>query len=259
MQVCKEIHVPTLTEAPAAEVSSPPARASKHHMADLPTLQHQDPFPSTQTEFLLNGPAGVLECVADVPESNVDVPATIILSHPHPHHGGTMHNKVVTIMERSMRELGLRTVQFNFRGVGLSEGEFDDGYGEADDLFSVAEWVRRSRPDDDLWLGGFSFGAYVSLRCAQNLQLGQLILVAPPVDRYGFAELDDPRCPWLVVQGDEDDVVSFDSVQLWVESRKHPPDFIAMERTGHFFHRRLMDLRGLLKNGVRDQLPGNGS
>lgn len=225
-------------------------------MSDLPILTHQDPFPSSHTEFCLNGPAGLLECTANVPEPDVEVPAAIVLSHPHPQHGGTMHNKVVTIMERSMRELGLRTVQFNFRGVGLSQGEHDDGFGEADDLFSVVEWVRHSRPDDDLWLGGFSFGSFVSMRCAQNLQLGQLILVSPPVDRYGFAELEDPGCPWLVVQGDEDDVVNFDSVQLWVESRKSPPKFIAMEQTGHFFHRRLMDLRGLLKNGVRDQLPG---
>ncbi|NIQ98398.1 MAG: alpha/beta hydrolase, partial [Desulfuromonadales bacterium] len=72
------------------------------------------------------------------------MPATIIICHPHPQHGGTMHNKVVTIIERSMRELGLRTVLFNFRGVGLSEGSYDDGYGETDDLFSAIEWVRRA-------------------------------------------------------------------------------------------------------------------
>ncbi len=225
-------------------------------MSQAEPADHSKPFPESREEFLLRGPAGALECIADVPEEGEEVPATIVVCHPHPQHGGTMHNKVVTIIERSMRELGLRTVLFNFRGVGLSEGEFDDGYGETDDLFSVIEWVRRARPDDALWLGGFSFGAYISLRAAQNVKLGQLISVAPPVERYGFADIDHPGCPWLVVQGDEDDVVSFDAVQLWVDSLDPPPDFVAMKRAGHFFHRRLMDLRGLLKNGVRDHLPG---
>lgn len=225
-------------------------------MSQAEPADHSKPFPESREEFLLQGPAGALECVADVPEEGEEVPATIVVCHPHPQHGGTMHNKVVTIIERSMRELGLRTVLFNFRGVGLSEGEFDDGYGETDDLFSVIEWVRRARPDDALWLGGFSFGAYISLRAAQNVKLGQLISVAPPVERYGFADIDHPGCPWLVVQGDEDDVVSFDAVQLWVDALDPPPDFVAMKRAGHFFHRRLMDLRGLLKNGVRDHLPG---
>ena len=166
-----------------------------------------------------------------------------------------MRNKVVTIMERSMRELGLRTVRFNFRGAGESEGEHDDSYGETDDLFAVVEWVRCTRPDDSLWLGGFSFGSYVALRAALNLDIGQLISIAPPVDRYTFDGLRHPECPWLVIQGDEDEVVNIDLVRHWVGSLKPPPELVVMREADHFFHRRLMDLRGLLKNGVRDQLP----
>ena len=166
-----------------------------------------------------------------------------------------MHNKVVTIMERSMREMGLRTVRLNFRGVGESEGAFDDGYGETDDLFTVTEWVRRTRADDDLWLAGFSFGAFISLRAAQNLKLGQLISISPAVNRYGFEELSHPGCPWLIVQGDEDEVVNLDEVKDWISRLEPAPELVVMERADHFYHRRLMDLRGLLKNGVRDQLP----
>ncbi len=212
-------------------------------------------FPAERSEFKLMGPAGALECAVDLPDAADERPAIIVLCHPHPQHGGTMHNKVVTILERSMRELGLRTVRFNFRGVGASEGTFDDGYGETDDLFAVVEWVRRTRPDDELWLGGFSFGSYVATRAALNLKLGQLISIAPPVDRYEFSTLPRPECPWLMVQGDEDDVVSVDSVRLYADSIEPPPDLVVMHQAGHFFHRRLMDLRGLLKNGVRDQLP----
>jgi len=214
-----------------------------------------DEFPTSRQEFFLRGPMGQLECVADVPEPGDERPATIVLCHPHPLHGGTMHNKVVTIMERSMRELGLRTIRFNFRGAGESEGEHDEGYGETDDLFAVTEWVRRTRPDDDLWLGGFSFGSYITLRAAQNLQLGQLISIAPAVDRYEFSSIQHPNCPWLVVQGDEDEVVAVENVNLWIETLDPPPDYLVMEQAGHFFHRRLMDLRGLLKNGVLPNLP----
>ena len=214
-----------------------------------------DTFPDQRQEFFLRGPAGKLECVADVPEAGDERPATIVLCHPHPLHGGTMHNKVITIMERAMRELGLRTIRFNFRGAGESEGEHDEGYGETDDLFAVIEFVRHTRPNDQLWLGGFSFGAYIATRAAQNLQLGQLISVAPAVDRFKFSELQHPGCPWLVVMGDEDEVVSIEDVNSWVETVDPAPDYLVMEQAGHFFHRRLMDLRGLLKNGVRPNLP----
>ena len=204
---------------------------------------------------LLRGPAGKLECVCDVPEAGEARPATVVICHPHPLHGGTMHNKVVTIVERSMRELGLRTVRLNFRGVGESEGSFDDGYGETDDLFAVTEWVRHTRPDDDLWLAGFSFGAYITLKAAQNLKLGQLISISPSVGRYGFEELSHPSCPWLVVQGDEDEIINLDDVREWLRRVEPDPELVVMERADHFYHRRLMDLRGLLKNGVRNQLP----
>jgi alpha/beta superfamily hydrolase len=224
-------------------------------MAESNDTKQFDKFPETHHEFFLRGPAGKLECVSDVPDASDELPATIVICHPHSLHGGTMHNKVVTIMERSMRELGLRTIRFNFRGAGESEGEHDEGYGETDDLFAVTEFVRRTRPNDQLWLGGFSFGSYISLRAAQNLQLGQLISIAPPVDRFKFSVLQHPGCPWLVVQGDEDEIVSLEDVICWLEDVDPQPEFLVMEQAGHFFHRRLMDLRGLLKNGVRPNLP----
>ena len=224
-------------------------------MVESQEIKQIDEFPASRQDFILRGPAGKLECAIDVPNPEDERPATIVLCHPHPLHGGTMHNKVVTIMERAMRELGLRTIRFNFRGAGESEGEHDEGYGETDDLFAVTEWVRRTRPDDDLWLGGFSFGSYIALRAAQNLQLGQMITIAPPVDRYEFSSVQHPDCPWLVVQGDEDEVVALEDVKCWIEDLDPPPDFLVMEMATHFFHRRLMDLRGLLKNGVRPNLP----
>ena len=224
-------------------------------MSISPGPEQNPSFPQQRGEVFLQGPAGQLECMVDLPEAGEARAGTLVICHPHPVHGGTMHNKVVTILERSARELGLRTVRFNFRGVGASEGQYDDGYGETDDLCAVTEWVRRVRPQDALWLAGFSFGSYVALRAAQNLKLGQMISVAPAVSRFNFEELQHPDCPWLVIQGDEDEVVPFDEVRAWVETVSPAPDFVVMEQAGHFFHRRLMDLRGLIKNGVTNALP----
>lgn len=218
-------------------------------------MSHDEEFPTQRSALFLRGPAGKLECITDVPAATEARAATIIICHPHPQFGGTMNNKVVTIMERSLRELGLNTVRFNFRGAGASEGEYDEGFGETDDLLAVAAWVRRTRPTDVLWLGGFSFGSYITLRAAKDLQPALLISIAPPARRYAFAQLQHPRCPWLVIQGDEDDIVSVEDVRQWVQSTQPRPDLVVMEHAGHFFHRRLMDLRDLLQERVRGHLP----
>jgi len=169
--------------------------------------------------------------------------------------GGTMRNKVVTMLERSLRELGLTTLRFNFRGVGASQGSYNDGIGESDDLLALASWVQRSRPRDALWLAGFSFGAYVAARAAPHVPVRQMISVAPPVERYDFASLPSPLCPWLVIQGESDEVVEPQAVYAWVATQPEPPTLVRLPDTGHFFHRRLMDLRGAVKNGVRGNLP----
>jgi alpha/beta superfamily hydrolase len=212
-------------------------------------------FPDAPAIFLLPGPAGALEVATSVSEPGHARIGTAVICHPNPQQGGTMRNKVVTMLERSLRESGVETVRFNFRGVGASNGEFDNGDGESGDLVAVAQWVRQVRPGDALWLAGFSFGGYIALRSARSLGADVLITVAPPVDRYEFEELAMPTCPWLVVQGEDDEVVDPQSVFDWVETLDPKPILIRMPETGHFFHRRLMDLRGAVKNAVRSWLP----
>jgi hypothetical protein len=106
-----------------------------------------------------------------------------------------------------------------------------------------------------LWLAGFSFGSYIALRSARSLGADALVTVAPPVGRYEFGELAMPNCPWLVVQGEDDEVVDSQGVFDWVETLDPQPTLIRMPETGHFFHRRLMDLRGAVKNAIRAWLP----
>ncbi len=212
-------------------------------------------FPETATTLLLPGPAGALEVAVDLPDAGAARAGVAVFCHPLPIQGGTMHNKVVTMASRSLVELGIATLRFNFRGVGASEGEFDDGRGETLDLLAVANWTMRNRPGDALWLGGFSFGSYVALRGARDLPVRQMISVAPPVGRWDFSQLSPPPCPWLVIQGEEDDVVDPQAVYDYVDALQDKPTLVRMPETGHFFHRRMMDLRGAIKNGVRANLP----
>ncbi|MBP6798829.1 MAG: alpha/beta hydrolase [Luteimonas sp.] len=215
-------------------------------------------FPATAETLLLPGPAGALEVAVDPPEADAEPrPLVAIVCHPLPTEGGTMHNKVVTMAARSLRELGATTVRFNFRGTGRSEGEFDHGNGELDDLRAVAAWVRERRPHDTLWLAGFSFGAYVSLRAAAELEPALLVSIAPPVSGRGwdFDALALPTMPWLVIQGENDEIVDPQSVYDWLERRRAQAELVRMPDTSHFFHRKLIDLRGAIKHGVRAYLP----
>jgi alpha/beta superfamily hydrolase len=162
---------------------------------------------------------------------------------------------VVTMAARSLRELGASTVRFNFRGVGQSAGSFDHGEGELQDLLAVVQWVRDQRPDDDLWLAGFSFGAYVSLRANDTVLPDALISIAPPAGRWDFDKIVTPVCPWLVIQGENDEIVDPQAVYDWIDTLKRKPDLVRMPDTSHFFHRKLIDLRGALQHGVKHWLP----
>jgi hypothetical protein len=212
-------------------------------------------FPAIPTNLSLPGPAGLLEAATHVAEADVARAGLAVICHPHPLQGGTMHNKVVTTLERSLRELGLATVVFNFRGTGASQGTFDDGIGETEDVIAVASWAQRVRPHDALWLAGFSFGSYVAARAAPQLPVRQMISIAPPVGRWDFSQLASPLCPWLIVQGEADEIVEPQAVYAWVAAQPEPPTLVRMPETSHFFHGRLLDLRGAVKNGVRANLP----
>ena len=218
-------------------------------------------FPTIAAALTLPGPAGALEVAVDPPEAEVAglpvvaQPIVAVLCHPLPTEGGTMHNKVVVMAARSLRELGAVTVRFNFRGTGASAGLFDHGDGEVDDLRAVVAWVRAQRPGTQLWLAGFSFGAYVSLRASDSLQPDALVSIAPPAGRWDFASITPPTCPWLVIQGEEDEIVEPQAVYDWIDTLKQPPELIRMPETSHFFHRKLMDLRGAIKHAMKAYVP----
>jgi uncharacterized protein len=196
----------------------------------------------------LAGSAGALEAIAEIPADVAAPEAFMVICHPHPQHGGTMHNKVVTTLARSAHELGVPTLRFNYRGVGASAGSFDDGRGETEDALTAVAWGRQHWPDAQLWLSGFSFGGVVALRASTTRGVGsvsRLITVAPALGRNFGAprEISVPTCPWLILQGDADEVVDAAVVIDWAEQLDPPPQLVVLPGVGHYFHGQLLALQ----------------
>jgi hypothetical protein len=210
-------------------------------------------FPSGDVTFHIKGQAGKIEILTSMPTST-SKPIIGVICHPHPLFGGTMHNKVVYTIARAFKEMGMPTVRFNFRGVGTSEGQYDEGNGETDDLMSVLKWVQQVQPQAQIWLAGFSFGSYVAARAADLWPARQLISVAPPVVNFNFAELPMIKCPWLIVQGDADEIVDPNAVFAWIDHLPQAPEVIRMQGASHFFHGQLIELRQALISALSPKI-----
>ncbi len=198
-------------------------------------------WPQSQPLWL-QGPAGKLEAILDAPRDEEAVGAAVVC-HPHPQHGGTMHNKVAHTLARAFVRSGFAALRFNFRGTEGSEGEYDAGKGELDDAVAALAWMRERLPDGPLWLGGFSFGAAIAVRAAIEVDVSGLVSVAPAIYRFASGLEDQPDCPWLVVQGDEDELVDVEETIGWVNGLDPGPELLVMQGAEHFFHGRLNDLR----------------
>lgn len=194
---------------------------------------------------LIAGPAGDIECLVEE-VSGSDRSICALVCHPHPLFGGSMDNKVVHTVSRALHRLGINTVRFNFRGVGKSQGEHDEGRGETDDALAVIDWMLGRWPASALWLAGFSFGAWIALRAAGARDCAQLITVAPPVQRFAIKEEPEPDCPWLIVQGDADELVDSAAVIDWVNQLPPGPELVVLPEVDHFFHGALTELRETL-------------
>jgi len=205
-------------------------------------------LPCENPEIFIAGPVGRLEAIVGCPSAALS--AVAVICHPHPLHGGTMQNKVVHTLARTLTSLGVACLRFNFRGVGKSDGEFANGVGEADDCIAAAGWLVAREPGVPLWLAGFSFGGGVALRAAQCLTPERLILIAPSVSLHGFDELTTNR-PTLVIQGEADEVVSPEAVRAWIQRRAPQAEYRSLAGVGHFFHGALNLLRDQLAESLR--------
>ena len=206
--------------------------------------------PRTQS-LQIPGPAGLLEALLEEPEPSAK-DAFAVVCHPHPLHGGTMQNKVVHTVARACQMHELPTVRFNFRGVGASEGSYDKGRGEMQDALAVIAWGRERWPKAALTLAGFSFGAMISIGVAARVAPARLISVAPAVNRPEFtAAAAPPGCPWLILQGDADELVDVRDVQAFAARFQPPPKLVVFPGVEHFFHGRLVELREAIRAFLR--------
>jgi alpha/beta superfamily hydrolase len=201
-----------------------------------------------ETEVFIDGPQGQLEALyLEVP----DATGIALICHPNPVQGGTMLNKVVSTLQRTVRDAGLITLRFNYRGVGKSAGSHDMGTGEVDDAQAAAAWLLARHPGLPLTLLGFSFGGFVAATLggrleAQGQAVARLFMIAPAVMR--IASQDDlPKGGELVlIQPDTDEVVEPQLVYQWSERLQRPHELLKVAECGHFFHGKLTDLKDLV-------------
>jgi len=221
------------------------------------------PFSQTETPITIPGPAGGLQ--ASTAGGSAEGPLAsggyvCVVCHPHPQHGGTMDNKVVTTLMRSYRDLGVPSLRFNFRGVGQSEGHYDQAVGEVDDLLAVLDWVRGKLPQARLLLAGFSFGSAIAAAASHRSAwpVRQLTLVAPPVERYDYDRQGCFPCPVTVAQGGKDEVVVPEGVFEWCAQLVSECELLRYPEAGHFFHGGLTQLKQDLLEAIPRQLSGAG-
>jgi alpha/beta superfamily hydrolase len=179
------------------------------------------------------------------PESAAEEPRPgfAVVCHPHPLYGGTLTNKVVHMLARGLQEQGLATLRFNFRGVGQSEGQYDEGRGETADALAVVAWGLTRWPQAPLTLAGFSFGSMVALMAAPSAHPVRLITVAPAVSNALYAGIRQPDCPWLIVQGQADELVDYRAVVEFAARFSPPPVLRLLPGVDHFFNGHLPELR----------------
>ena len=194
---------------------------------------------SSTRRFSIVGPAGALECAIDTPAA---APRGLaVLCHPHPQFGGTLDNKVVQTLARALVQLGYTSLRFNFRGIGASQGAWDEGRGEIDDALAVIAAQRA--PGQVLVLGGFSFGGYVASQAATRLTepAERLVLVGPAVHNFSVAAVPADT---LVIHGEQDDVVPLQAVFDWARPQALP--VTVLPGAGHFFHGQLPVLKQIV-------------
>ena len=207
----------------------------------------------------LPGPAGPLEAVLREPEGGAhDLIA--VVCHPHPLYGGTLNNKVVHRTAATLHELGAAVLRFNFRGVGRSAGRHDQGAGELDDARAAMEYLRARHPRARSWIAGFSFGALIAARlAAADRGIGQLIMIAPPVQDSDFRPLRTARVPKLVVQGTADELCPPAAVETQFQTWSEPKRLVWIEGASHFFDKRLGALSQALVEALAAAAKGGAS
>jgi len=197
------------------------------------------------------GAVGPLEALLDAPAG--EPRAAVVFAHPLPTHGGTMHTKVVFQSAKALARIGCVVLRFNFRGVGMSAGSWDNGRGELDDYKAALAYMAATYPGVELWAAGFSFGAYIATTAgADDDRVCALIAIAPPVDKYEFASVKMSAKPKFVIHGERDELISLKLVRHFYAQLQEPKELIEIDRANHLFDGQASEVGDALADLLED-------
>ncbi len=203
-------------------------------------------------EVIFNGPDGRLE--GRYSHSKVPGAPIALILHPNPQHGGTMNNKVVYSMYQSFVKRGFSTLRFNFRGIGRSQGEFDNGTGEMSDAASALDWLQSHNPSASAcWIGGFSFGAWISMQLMMRRpEISGFLSIAPPATQHDFSFLAPCPASGLIVHGDKDELVAIEDVNKLAAKLKSQKniviDYEVISGCDHLFTKHMKKLNRIVED-----------
>jgi alpha/beta superfamily hydrolase len=181
------------------------------------------------------GAVGPLEAILELPQG--EPRAAAVFAHPLPTAGGTMHTKACYQGTKALVRAGCAVLRFNFRGVGRSAGEWDDGRGEKDDFRAALDYMSERYPQLQLWAAGFSFGSFIAWSVGvDDPRVCALIAVAPPASKWEFpAGVFSSRKPKFIVHGEEDELISLKSTREFYARLQEPKEFVVIDRANHLF------------------------
>ena len=199
----------------------------------------------------LKVPAGHVEALLEEPDRQPR--AAVVFAHPLPTHGGTMHTKVVFQGAKAFARIGCAVLRFNFRGVGRSAGEWDEGRGERDDFRGAVDYIAAQYPGKEIWAAGFSFGAYVALtEGARDDRICTLIGIAPPVNRYDFDAMKTSAKPKFIIHGEADELIPLKQVREFYAQLADPKELVEIDRANHLFDGQVGEVADALEDLLAD-------
>ena len=213
------------------------------------------------------GPVGRLEAILDEPPSNGGITdeglvtrgraaglrAAVVLAHPHPQYGGTMHTKVVFQAAKALARIGCAVLRFNFRGAGTSAGVWDEGRGEMDDYRAGVAFMRERHPDVPLWAAGMSFGAWIALTVgAEDAGISTLVGIAPPLSRYDFEPVRASGKPKFFIQGERDELCPLKEMQEFYARAHDPKELVVIDAADHLFDGRVSEVGDAIEDLLGD-------
>jgi alpha/beta superfamily hydrolase len=207
--------------------------------------------PAGRLEALIDNPGALCttaEVAPDVaggtrPEAPRALRAAVVLAHPHPLHGGTMHTKGVFQAAKAFCRIGCAVLRFNFRGTGASEGRFDEGRGEKDDFRAALEFMAAAFAGAELWAAGMSFGAWIAMTAgADDPRVTALLGIAAPVELYDFRKVGTSRKPKFFIHGERDELCSVRDMRRFYAHAAEPKDLIVIDAADHLFDGRVSEV-----------------